>query len=157
MRLAEPLVGTVPEGLPAAAVLGEAGPTFFLEGTAAGVTADSASPCLGGGGEGKCAEPGPSPVRVAGRCLSPSPFPERAFPGWSPSGRCKGSRSPEGAEAAGDPSQPHSCFRATIDEVETDVVEIEAKLDKVKGGPGAPGARPGLGMAAWPNSPSGPY
>lgn len=53
MRLAEPLVGTVPEGLPAAAVLGEAGPTFFLEGTAAGVTADSASPCLGGGWRGE--------------------------------------------------------------------------------------------------------
>ena len=28
-----------------------------------------------------------------------------------------------------------SCCRATIDEVETDVVEIEAKLDKVKAGP----------------------
>uniref|UniRef100_A0A2K5ZRH4 Arf-GAP with coiled-coil, ANK repeat and PH domain-containing protein n=1 Tax=Mandrillus leucophaeus TaxID=9568 RepID=A0A2K5ZRH4_MANLE len=28
-------------------------------------------------------------------------------------------------------SQPRSCFRATIDEVETDVVEIEAKLDKL--------------------------
>ncbi|XP_011857391.1 PREDICTED: arf-GAP with coiled-coil, ANK repeat and PH domain-containing protein 3 [Mandrillus leucophaeus] len=63
--------------------------------------------------------------------LSPSPFPESTFPWWSPSGRCKGRRSPEGAEAAGDPSQPRSCFRATIDEVETDVVEIEAKLDKL--------------------------
>uniref|UniRef100_A0A2K6SB32 Arf-GAP with coiled-coil, ANK repeat and PH domain-containing protein n=1 Tax=Saimiri boliviensis boliviensis TaxID=39432 RepID=A0A2K6SB32_SAIBB len=30
-----------------------------------------------------------------------------------------------------DPSQPRSCLRATIDEVETDVVEIEAKLDKL--------------------------
>lgn len=53
VRLAEPLVGTVPEGLPAATVLGEAGPTFFLEGTASGVTADSASPCLGGGWRGE--------------------------------------------------------------------------------------------------------
>lgn len=29
-----------------------------------------------------------------------------------------------------------TCCRATIDEVETDVVEIEAKLDKVRKGPG---------------------
>lgn len=33
-----------------------------------------------------------------------------------------------------DPWPPRPYFRATIDEVETDVVEIEAKLDKVRAG-----------------------